>query len=223
MSTSLTATDTELTRAIVEELGWLPSVQGEHVRVGVDRGVVTLSGHVETLPEKRAAVQAAFRVRGVSAVADEIAVHHDVPRSDDAAITRAVTAVLVHTAPAPPNSVKADVSEHIVTLSGVVDWNFQRQAVVRSVEAVDGVVAVANEIAIRPRASISPAAASAGIAAALRRHAELDAEHISVSVTGSTLTLGGWVDSWREHRQAAEAAWATPGVTSVVNRIGVRS
>lgn len=150
MSSSLPPTDVELSEAITEELGWLPSAEARSVQVAVAAGVVTLTGRVATLPEKRAAVEAAFRVRGVNAVCDEIAVHHDGPCTRDAEITRAVIDVLTHTVPAP-NVVKADVCEHVVVLTGAVDWTFQRDTVVRSVESVLGVVAVVDEIDVRRR------------------------------------------------------------------------
>lgn len=159
MTSSLPPTDAEMAAAIAEELGWLPSAQGARVRVMVERGVVTLTGRVDTLPEKRAAVEAAFRVRGVVAVDDDVIVEivHDATgvagsTNHDADVTRAVIVVLSHTVPAP-NVVKAEVRDHVVVLTGAVDWSFQRDAVVRSVEAVVGVAAVVDDVVVRRRFS----------------------------------------------------------------------
>ncbi|MBN9190877.1 MAG: BON domain-containing protein, partial [Microbacterium sp.] len=57
---------------------------------------------------------------------------------------------------------------------------------------------------------------------AITRNAQLDATSIEVSAKGNTVTLTGSVASWAERRQAERAAWASPHVTDVVNRIQVR-
>src|SRR3954453_2927052 len=71
MST-LTMTDDELQRDVLDELKWEPSVDAAHVGVSVKDGVVTLSGHVSSYAEKYAAERAAKRVYGVRAVANEL-------------------------------------------------------------------------------------------------------------------------------------------------------
>ena len=74
MTSTQHATDHDLKTAIVDELEWTPAVTADHVGVAFNNGAVTLSGEVESFPEKHAAVQAALRVRGVTAIADEIVV-----------------------------------------------------------------------------------------------------------------------------------------------------
>lgn len=76
-------------------------------------------------------------------------------------------------------------------------------------------------ITVKPKLTISANEAKTKITAALRRNAELDAQHIHVDVSGSKITLTGSVASWAEHRQASYAAWATPGVMHVDNELHV--
>ena len=68
----MVATDEAIHADVREELIWDPEVSETEVGVEVDDGVVTLTGTVDTYARKRAAERAAFRVRGVRAVADEL-------------------------------------------------------------------------------------------------------------------------------------------------------
>lgn len=53
------------------------------------------------------------------------------------------------------------------------------------------------------------------------RSAEVDAKRITVEANGSEVILKGIVRSWAERQEAERAAWATPGVTKVDNRITI--
>ena len=58
-------TDSQLRQDIIEELEFDPSFSGEHIGVAVDKGIVTLGGHVNSYAEKLAAIAATRRVKGV--------------------------------------------------------------------------------------------------------------------------------------------------------------
>lgn len=200
----------------------MPSIKADRIGVSINDGAVMLSGQVETYPEKEAAVRAALRVRGVIAVANEIEVKHSWGPREDADIAREATVALEHTVLVPADAAKASVQDHVVTLSGQVAWQYQRDAIRHAVSALPGVTGVRNTITLTPEvAMVSPAEAKTKITAALVRNAQLDAKHIHVAVTGSDVKLTGSVSSWAEHRQAANAAWATPGVTHVANGLRV--
>ncbi len=212
--------DHHVKEAVLAELEWMPGIDAEQVGVAVEDGAVTLSGHVGTYPERRAAVRAALRVRGVSAVADVIEVHNRRSPRDDTDIARDARDVLSRTT-APVGSVKADVDHHVVTLTGSVVWNHEREAVEKAVAQLPGVREVSNLVELRPRVHVSGGAAKAKIAEALRRNAAVEADRIEVAVTGDTITLRGTVASWVERSQASHAAWSTPGVTHVRNELDV--
>ena len=199
----------------------MPSIQADRIGVSINDGAVTLSGQVQTHPEKSAAVHAAFRARGVTAVADEIEVHNAWAPRQDADIAREASELLERIVFAPEASVKAEVHARIVTLSGTVAWHYQRESIRRAVAALPGVHGVNDTITLKPKVTISLADAKTKIADALRRNAALDAEHIHVDVTGTKITLTGTVASWAEHRQAGYAAWGTPGVVHVDNNLHV--
>ncbi|MDQ2846839.1 MAG: BON domain-containing protein [Actinomycetota bacterium] len=216
-------TDHQLAQSVTDEIGWMPSVQADRIGVSINDGAVTLSGQVATYPEKIAAVRAALRVRGVHAVANEIEVHNNWAPVQDADIAREATAALAHTLFDPDATVKAEVSDHFITLTGTVTWNYQRDGIERCIHDLAGVRGVQNLIELKPKVSISAQAAKGNIAAALRRNADLDSAHIQVGIVGSTITLTGKVTSHAESRQATYAAWGTPGVTHVHNELKVNS
>jgi len=65
--------DTDIRRDIEAELESDPSVTGVGaIRVAVDGGVATLAGQIATADERSAAEAAAKRVRGVTAVVNNI-------------------------------------------------------------------------------------------------------------------------------------------------------
>jgi osmotically-inducible protein OsmY len=64
--------DKWLRQSIIDELDFDPAVNGAHIGVAVDEGVVTLSGHVGSYAEKIAAERAVQRVKGVRAIAERM-------------------------------------------------------------------------------------------------------------------------------------------------------
>ncbi|WP_315975698.1 BON domain-containing protein [Phyllobacterium sp. A18/5-2] len=56
--------DSMLQQAVLAELNWEPSVTSAHIGVTANNGVVTLTGHVESYAQKRAAEAATSRVKG---------------------------------------------------------------------------------------------------------------------------------------------------------------
>jgi osmotically-inducible protein OsmY len=214
-------TDSEIRAGVEDELEWTPDVAATSIGVAVDEGVVSLSGEVPSWGERRRAVRAALRVRGVSTVVDKL-VAHPVGSST---VTSADVAERVQRALAwaesVPDSVHAVIDDHGVVLSGEVEWNFQRDAARRAVQSLRGVKVVRNTITLTERASAPDT--EERIRRALRRNALVDGDAVAVTANGSSVTLSGNVHSWFERQQAEFTAWASPHVSSVDNRIRVRS
>lgn len=213
-------TDAELKSDVSEELAWDPAINAAHVGVAVDRGVVTLTGHVETFAEKHAIERAVQRVKGVRLVAVELDVKlapdH---RRSDTEIAHAVESALKWNAVVGPSPLQVKVEKGWVTLGGQVSWAYQRAAAEKAVRNLLGVTGVSNLVEIRPAATVAQVASQIG--KALARQAEREARHVNVSVNGSEVTLQGHVHSWAEAAAAAGAAWSAPGVTRVVNELVV--
>lgn len=217
-----TRTDEQIQRDVLTELKWDARLQPNEIAVMVKDGVVTLTGWVDSFVKKWAAEQAVEHVRGVRAVANDIEVR--LPgwaERTDADIAAAVARALEWDAVLPPGAITASVSNGWVTLRGEVEWEYQRREAERQVRRLTGVRGVTNLVTVHPKSRISPDELRRKIQEALMRAAEVDAAQIEIDVQGDTVVLKGTVRSWAEREEAERAAWSSPGVTTVKNRIVV--
>lgn len=213
--------DQDIQADVREELHWTPDVDDDGIGVAVEDGTVALSGEVDTYAEKVCAKRAALRVRGVRALVDDLVVHPRYSRRvSDTDVAKHVGQALEIAADVP-DSVKAEVDDHRVTLVGEVTWEHQRRAAERAVQWLRGVSSVHNAIRLAERPSSTET--KQRIQRALLRNAQTDADAIQVAVAGTVVTLSGRVKSWSEKHEAGLAAWASPHVTDVVNHIEVVS
>jgi osmotically-inducible protein OsmY len=211
-------TDTQLQQDVIAELKWEPSVNSAQIGVEVKDGIVTLAGHVNSYAEKWDAERAAQRVFGVKALVIEMDIElQGSSKRNDADIARSAEHALQWMTFLPKDSVKVMVEKGWITLSGQLDWEYQRKSVSGAVRYLLGVTGVSDQIVIKPKVSLT--AVKSDIEAALKRRAHSDAKKISVEVHGTDVTLTGSVSSWSERELAKHSAWSTPGVRNVVDKM----
>jgi osmotically-inducible protein OsmY len=215
---TLTRTDLELQKDVLAELKWDAQIQPNEIGVSVKDGVVTLTGWVDSYLKKWSAEDAAHKVAGVKAVANDIEIKLATERTDPD-IAEAAVHALEWDAFVPSGKVQVTVSKGWVTLKGEVEWQYQKQDAERVVRRLTGVKGVTNLITVKPR--VTPSELRKKIEDALVRNAELDANKITVEVQGSKAVLKGTVRAWAEKEEAARVAWSAPGITSVENLITV--
>ena len=209
----------QLRQDVLDELDFEPSVNAAHIGVGVNAGVVTLTGFVSSYREKLAAERAARRVRGVKAIAEgiEVRLPSDRKTADYEIAGRAVD-ILKWRVGFPADRISIKVEKGIVSLTGDVDWQFQKTEAEAAIHHLSGVVGVVN--LVRVRSTVHHLEVKEKIQKALQRSAELDASRITVQAEGGgKVVLGGKVHAWYERDLAEQAAWAAPGVTAVVDYI----
>lgn len=212
--------DVALRDQILAELKWEPRVSEAHIGVSAENGVVTLMGTVPTWPEREAAERAALRISGVKAIANDLRVR--LPgggERTDSDIAREAANALAWNSYVPRNEVKPSVHDGTITLTGKVEWQYQRTAAEDAVRYLRGIKHVDNQITIQSR--LVPAEIHHRIAAALERNAIVEARNVTVEAIDRKVTLRGKVSSCIEREAAEQAAWAAPGVSQVQNEIRV--
>jgi osmotically-inducible protein OsmY len=209
-------TDTQLRNDIQAELNWAPDVKTSDIGVIVKDGVVTLTGHLASYAEKYAVERAVQRVHGVKALAIELTVKlpFDNQRTD-ADIALAAERALEWNVLVPDEKIRPMLEKGWLTLNGEVEWDYQRSAAENAVRDLMGVTGVSNLVKVKPK--VSPADVEKKIHEALSRQADREVRRLAITVDGSQVTLRGTVHSWTERDAVQGAAWATPGVTVVVN------
>jgi osmotically-inducible protein OsmY len=211
-------TNEELRKNVTDELFWDPKIDSSSIAVGTDGGTVTLRGTVGSFREKREAKKAAERVYGVTGVENGLSVRlmTDDARSDADVRGDVLQALMLDTL--VPSTIDAKVNNGEVALTGEAEFKFQRDEALDVAGNIRGVTNVWDEIAI---VGPPPAAGDVkdAITKAFDRSAKLDADALKVESSNGTVTVKGTVQSWAEHDEAIDAAWAAPGVREVRDRI----
>lgn len=211
-------TDKEIRRDVEMALEWEPGIDERRIALSVLDGIVTLAGEVGSYPERLKVERVVEQVKGVRGIVNDLEVHTSEKRTD-IDIAHAALDNLKWTVAVQSEKVKVKVDHGWLTLTGEVRWNFQRRAAEKAVQNLKGVTGITNLIAVRPR--VEPRDVKRRIEEAFERDATIDADRVTVEVSGGEVTLRGEVSSWVERHAAEMAAFAAPGVTRVDNELVV--
>lgn len=213
-------TDSEIQKDVMDELRWDPILTASEIGVAVKKGIVTLSGTVNTYAKKIAAEEAAKRVAGVKAVAEDMEVKvSGSGKKNDTEIAEAVLNELKWHSSVDADKIKIKVEDGWVTMEGEIDWEFQRRAIHNVVENLLGVSGIIDNIKVIP--TLRSKDIKQKINAAFHRSATIDSDKIHIDTSGSKVILKGKVRSWAEKKDAENAAWLAPGVSAVENQIEI--
>ena len=212
--------DKQLQKSVSAALEWAPDVASAHIGVTAKDGVVTLTGHVARYAEKVAAERVVSRIKGVRAIAEEIEVRApgQVTTDDEAIAAKAVN-ILSWDTMLPSGRIAVKVEHGWVSLTGEVDWQYQRAQAAQDMHRLNGVTGISNQIQLAKQ--LQPVDVKLRVEDALKRDSMLEAAGIRVAAENHTVTLSGHVRSWHEREVAERAAWSAPGVTNVVDRIAI--
>jgi osmotically-inducible protein OsmY len=211
--------DKELRQLVIDELEFEPSIDAADIGVAAENGVVTLSGYVTDYMQKMAAERAAWRVKGVKGIAQKIEVRlpGDKKQNDDEIAQRALN-ILAWNTVIPRDQVRVRVANGWITLTGSVNWNYQRQAAENEVRKLGGVKGVTNDITLNSVAKVGDVRRR--IQDALKRHAEVEADAVRVDIRDDgTVRIDGRVDNWSEMQAVERAVWSAPGVRKVEDHL----
>ena len=214
---TLSRADVDLRGRVLQQLEYTSEVDAHDIGVAAEAGVVTLTGAVETFPEKIAAEESAKRVVGVRALANDIEVKGIGGRSDADIARLALDALSSRVG--VPSTVRAVVRSGYLVLEGTATWMHQKRAAESAVAYLPGVRGVDNRIVLTP--AVSPIDVQRHIEAALVRAANVDAKRVTVSASDGVVYLSGHVRSFMEKDEAERAAAAAAGVRKVINNLEV--
>ncbi len=153
-----TIDDGVLTAKVKAELIDNDIVEAGEVNVTTYRGVVQLSGFVDSNEEKAQATKAAQSVEGVKEVRNDLKVQGTqvADRSagdvvDDAGITAKVKTALIDDEMTKASQINVETREGIVQLAGFVNTDAERDRATQVARSVSGVKDVRNDLQIKPK------------------------------------------------------------------------
>src|SRR5262245_7831346 len=152
----LTEADIRLRDAVLRQLDWDPEIDATSVAVEAHKGIITLTGYVDSYSEKLEAEDAARQVKGVRAIANDLEVRLTFERTEADIAKEASPALRLQVI--VPAGIQAPGGAGCVTLIGQVTWPFQKADAEQAVQHIPGVRAVMNHIALAPEAAEHAAA-----------------------------------------------------------------
>ena len=210
-----------LRRYVLDELKFDPRIDASSVAVSVEKRIVSLTGHVHSVADKAAVVDAVKRLKGVRGIVVDMDVRPTEQfRIEDEEIAVSAAAVLAWHPVAPKDAVKVTVENGCLTLSGAVDWNFQKAAIEDDLRKLAGITGIRNEIVLRR--TTQEVDIKQSIKEAMRRLADVHSANVNVDVDGEGhVKLKGRVVGWQARNAVEDAAWMVAGVRDVDNRVRV--
>jgi osmotically-inducible protein OsmY len=210
----------ELQSDVQNAIKWEPLLHAAEIGVTAKDGVVSLTGVVDSYAKKMEAENAAKKVIGVKALVEKIEIKfpHTFTKTS-LEIANEVIAALNSNWSVPKNKVTVKVEEGWVTLDGELPWNYQKEAAKSAINYLTGVKGVTNNIKIKSESKY--AIEKEDVEEAIGRSWSVDDSDINVSVSGTTVTLTGMVNSWYQKEEAGRIAWNTPGIWHVNNELEV--
>lgn len=210
----------ELQTDVQNAIKWEPLLHAAEIGVTAKDGVVSLTGVVDSYAKKMEAENAAKKVIGVKALVEKIEVKFPSTwiKTNVEIANEALTSLKSNWS-VPPDKVTVKVEDGWVTLEGELPWNYQKEAAKSAVVYLTGVKGVTNNIKIKSESH--DAIEKKAVEDAIGRSWSVDNSDIHVSVSGTTVTLTGTVNSWYQRDEAGRIAWKTPGIWNVKNEMEV--
>jgi len=210
----------ELQKNVQDAIKWEPLLKAAEIGVIAKDGVITLSGIVNSYAKKMEAENAAKNVAGVKAVVEKIIIDYgEFVTIDDNKIAEEVLNAFKWNWDIPNNTLKVKVEDGWVTLEGVLEWNYQKDAARHAAGKQIGVKGVVTEVVVRSESGDE--VEKTDIELALARNWSVSTQNIMVRVVGNRVTLTGTVQSLYQKDEAARIAWNAPGVWNVDNELDI--
>lgn len=207
-----------LQKDVQDAIKWEPLLHAAEIGIIVKDGVMTLTGTVDSYAKKIEAEQATKMVCGVKAVVEKIEIKYgNYGKKTDEDIAKEIINAFRWNWSIPDEKIKVKVEHGWVTLTGIVNWNYQKEASNDALKNLLGIVGISNNIRIQSESKDRIEKSS--IENALARNWSIDGATIAVKVKDNDVTLSGSVASYYQKDEAERIAWNAPGITSVSNEL----
>lgn len=212
--------NSELQKDVQSAIKWEPAMHAAEIGVTAKDGVVTLSGTVDSYSKKINAENAAKKVQGVKAVAEDITINYGHSFSkNDTEVAKEILDVWKFDWEIPADKLQIKVEDGWVTVEGEVAWKYQETAAINAMKNLVGVTGVSNFIKVK---SISKdVAEKEAVEFALKRDWSINSKDVKVEVNENNVKLTGLVHSLYQKDEAERLAWNAPGVQFVENNLAV--
>ena len=214
----------KLYTTVMEKLHFEPRLDSTNITVAIqgNHDIIVLDGKVKSFAEKLTAESVVKTIQGVKAIVNEIRVDPSLHyKKTDSEIATDTINALKSSVWVPAQKIKALVKDGVVTLSGEVEWQYEKTAAFTAVKNLWGIKSINNEIIVKPSLSINEDKVRQEITKEFERQARFDASRIKIKVQGRKITLEGEVSNFDEMEMAEDAAWSIPGVAEVRNELVV--
>ncbi len=217
--------DEQIKKDVVDELYWDDRVDASKITVTVNKGTVTLGGEVPSYGDLTAARAAAWSIKGVVELIDEIQVSlMAVPElPSDLELEDRANNILIYDRAIDEAYVKAVVNGAVVTLEGTVDAHWKKFYVEERINALFGIIGIENRLSVVPTKEAADENVAREIVRAMERDTLVDPEEITVEVKHGMVTLSGRVRDAAARLAACNDASKTAGVIDVRDTISVIS
>jgi osmotically-inducible protein OsmY len=209
---------------VMEKLNFEPSLDASNITVSIrgDHDIVILDGTVQSFTEKLAAEKAIKSLANVRAIANEIEVDLSTKyKKTDIEIAEEVTNALKKNVITASKNIQSVVKNGVVTLTGEVNWYYQKNSAFNAINNLIGIKSIFNNINVKPLMVIDSSEVKKQITKEFERHARIDANTIRVTVEGRKIILNGEVRNYDEMEDAKDAAWSIAGVEEVENNLTI--
>lgn len=147
---------------------------------------------------------------------------------DDSVIVTKAKAALIENPDTKAYDTDLEVYKGVVQLNGFVTTAAEKQSAAATVQKVEGVTSVRNNLQVRPydRSGgevIDDSVITARVKTALIEDARTKAFQIEVTTNNGQVQLGGFVNSSAAKSAAQEVARSVEGVKSVINSLSVKN
>lgn len=187
--------------------------------VQVNKGVVTLLGHMENQNGVRHAIQLASQVRGVKEIRSQVQLPNGI---DDATLVNKVEDAFVKSPWVNAHEIKTMAKNGVVTLTGMVDKPEEIDWAVDTAYQVSGVRAVVSELVSRHRSQGEDLRLTEQLVSQLGQQ-RLNSGQIRAFVQGGIAHLSGKVYSVEEKERAENIVQNIDGITGIDNDILIDS